>query len=243
MNRIRLFFPVIMVFALAAGCTAYKRQPVSFKMPAAYPNATEVVGATVAARAYADVEEAKEAFGFDIRSAGLYPVQVIFDNTGDHSLQVEPSQTFLVDGGGNLWPIIDSGLAYDRVTKKSEMSRIGGAGVKTGLLTGAAGALLGAAIGIVSGENVLAAAGKGAALGGAIGATAGGAHAATSGADARAEIAQDLRGKSLENKAISPGSIAHGFIFFPGEAQGTGELRLQLRVIETGDLSTIRLAF
>ena len=94
----------------------------------------------------------------------------------------------------------------------------------------------------MSGENVLESAGKGAALGGAIGATAGGAQAATSGAGARAEIAQDLRGKSLENKAISPGSIAHGFIFFPGEAEGAGELRLQLRVMETGDLSTIRLA-
>jgi hypothetical protein len=234
---------VIMILSLAVGCTTYKRQPVSFKMPAAYPNATEVAGATVAARAYHDPKEAKEAFGFDIRSAGLYPVQVIFDNTGDHVLQVEPSQTFLIDGEGNLWSILDSSLAYDRVTEKSEMSRIGKEGAKTGLLTGAAGAFLGAAIGIVAGENVLSAAGKGAALGGAIGATAGGAHAAASGREARAEIAQDLRGKSLENKAIPPGSIAHGFIFFPGEAEGAGELRLQLRVTETGDLSTIRLAF
>ena len=233
---------IIIVFFFAAGCTTYKRQPVSFKMPTAYPNATEVAGATVAAKAYDDPEEAKEAFGFDVRGAGLYPVQVIFDNTGDHSLQIEPSQTFLVDGGGNLWSIIDSSLAYDRVTEKSEMSRIGRAGAKTGFLTGAAGALLGAAIGIVSGENVLASAGKGAALGGAIGATAGGAEAATSGAEARAEIREDLRGKSLENRAIAPGSIAHGFIFFPGEAEGAGELRLQLRVMETGDLSTIRLA-
>jgi len=232
-----------MVFFLVAGCTTYKRQPVSFKMPTAYPNATEVAGATVAAKAYDDPEEAKEAFGFDIRGAGLYPVQVIFDNTSDHSLQIEPSQTFLIDGGGNLWSIIDSSLAYDRVTKKSELSRIGRRGAKAGFLTGAAGALLGAAIGIVSGENVLVSAGKGAALGGAIGATAGGAQAATSGTDARAEIAEDLRGKSLENRAIPPRSIAHGFIFFPGEAQGAGELRLQLRVIETGDLSTARLAF
>ena len=233
---------IIIVFFFAAGCTTYKTQPVSFKMPAAYPNATEVAGATVAAKAHDDPEEAKEAFGFDVRGAGLYPVQVIFDNTGDHSLQIEPSQTFLVDGGGNLWSIIDSSLAYDRVTEKSELSRIGREGAKTGFLTGAAGALLGAAIGIVSGENVLVSAGKGAALGGAIGATAGGAKAATSGAEARAEIREDLRGKSLENRAIPPGSIAHGFIFFPGEAEGAGELRLQLRVMETGDLSTIRLA-
>jgi len=211
-------------------------------MPAAYPNATKVAGATVAARAYSDPKEAKEAFGFDIRGAGLYPVQVIFDNLSDHSLQVEPSQTFLVDGEGNLWSIIDSGLAYDRVTKKSELSRIGRRGAKAGILTGAAGALLGAAIGIVSGQNVLKAAGKGAALGGAIGASAGGARAAASGADAAAEVAEDLREKSLENQAIAPRSIAQGFIFFPGEAKGPGELRLQIRVIETGEIHTIRLA-
>jgi len=226
---------------LVAGCTTYKRQPVSFKMPAAYPNAIKVAGATVAAKAYDNPKEAKEAFGFDIRGAGLYPVQVIFDNLSDHSLQIEPSQTFLIDGEGNLWSIVDSSLAYDRVTEKTKMSRIARAGVKPGILSGAAGALLGAAIGIISGENVLKAAGKGAALGGAIGATAGGVQAATSGADARAEIADDLREKSLENEAIAPRSIAHGFIFFPGEAKGAGELRLQLRVIETGDIYTIRL--
>ena len=143
MIRRELYIFVIMILSLAAGCTTYKRQPVSFKMPAAYPNATEVAGATVAAKAYDDPEEAKGAFGFDVRGAGLYPVQVIFDNTGDHSLQIEPSQTFLVDGGGNLWSIIDSSLAYDRVTEKSELSRIGREGAKTGFLTGVAGALLG----------------------------------------------------------------------------------------------------
>jgi hypothetical protein len=231
----------VIALVLASACTSYKRQPVSFKMPSAYPNATEVAGATVAAKAYHDPKEAREAFGFDIRRAGLYPVQVIFDNLGDYSLAVEASQTFLVDGQGNLWSIIDSSLAYDRVKETSELARIGKEGARTGLLTGAAGALLGAAIGIVSGEKVLEAAGKGAVIGGAIGATAGGASAATSGEEARAEIARDLREKSLENKAIPPHSIAHGFIFFPGEAEGAGELRLQLWVVETESLLTIRL--
>lgn len=239
-NKSCAFF--VIIFLLLGGCTTYKRQPVPFKMPAAYPNATKVAGATVAARAYNDPKEAKEAFGFDIRGAGLYPVQVIFDNLSDHSLQIEASQTFLVDGEANLWSIVDSGLAYDRVTKKSELSRIGKGGAKAGILAGAAGALLGAAIGIVSGQNVLKAAGKGAALGGAIGASAGGARAAASGANAAAEVAEDLREKSLENEAIAPRSIAQGFIFFPGEAKGPGELRLRVRVIETGDIHTIRLA-
>jgi hypothetical protein len=79
-------------------------------------------------------------------------------------------------------------------------------------------------------------------MGAAIGATLGGAKAATSEGEARAMISEDLEEKSLQNKAILPHSTAHGFMFFPGEAKGAGELRLQLRVVETGDLYTIRLA-
>jgi hypothetical protein len=242
MTRRTVFAWSIAILFLIAACTSYKRQVVPLKMPAAFPNATKVAGATVAARAYDEPRDAKEAFGWDIRGAGLYPVQLIFDNLGDYSLEIEPSQTFLIDGENNMWPILDSSLAYDRATTKSDMSRIAKAGVKPGILAGAAGALLGAAIGIVSGENVGEAAGKGAALGAAIGATIGGADAAGSEGEARAEISDDLMGKSLENRAIMPRSIAHGFIFFPGEAKGAGELRLQLRVVETGDLYTIRLA-
>ena len=211
-------------------------------MPASYPNATKVAGATIAAKAYDDPKDAKEAFGWDIRGAGLYPVQVIFDNLSDHSMEIESSQTFLIDGENNLWSILDSSLAYDRATEKSDMARTAKAGVKPGILAGAAGALLGAAIGIVGGQNVGEAAGKGAALGAAIGATMGGARAASTEGEARARISEDLAGKSLENKAIVPRSIAHGFIFFPGEANGAGELRLQLRVVGTGALYTIRLA-
>lgn len=242
MKHNRFSFTALVVIALACACTSYKQQPVSFKMPSAYANATSVAGATVAAKAYHDREEAKAAFGFDIRSAGLYPVQVIFDNTGDSALQIEPSQTFLVDGEKNMWSIIDSGLAYERVKDKSEISRIGKGAAKTGILGGAAGAVLGAAIGIVSGQNVLESAGKGAAVGGAIGATAGGAHSALTGDEARAEIREDLAEKSLENRPIEPQAVAHGFIFFPGEAKGAGELRLQLRVMGTGEIHTVRLS-
>jgi hypothetical protein len=122
------------------------------------------------------------------------------------------------------------------------MSRIGKGGVKPGLLSGAAGALVGAAVGIVMGENVGASAGKGAAVGAAVGATLGGAEAAASEGEARAAISEDLEAKTLENKAIEPHSIAHGFIFFPGEARGAGELRMQVRIVETKERHTVRFA-
>ncbi len=238
----RLLACCIVMLVLLGGCASHKRQIVPFKMPSAYPNATKVAGATVAARAYDDAQEAEQAFGWNIRSAGLYPVQVIFDNLGDHALEIEPSQTFLIDGENNLWPVLDSSLAYDRVTQKTDMAHIAKSSIKPGILAGAAGALLGAAIGIVSGENVAQAAGTGAALGAALGATMGGANAAASPGEARAMISEDLEEKALENKPILPQAISHGFIFFPGEAKGAGELRLQLRVVDTGDLYAIRLA-
>ncbi|MDY6952957.1 MAG: hypothetical protein SWE60_15715 [Thermodesulfobacteriota bacterium] len=239
----RTFFSCFMVILfVVAGCAGHQTQVVPFKMPEAYSNATKVAGATIAAKAYDDPQQAKKAFGWDIRNAGLYPVQVVFDNLGDHSLEIEPSQTFLIDGEKNLWSILDSSLAYDRVTQKTEMARIGKGAIKPGLLSGAAGALVGAAVGIVVGENVGASAGKGAAVGAAVGATLGGAEAAASEGEARAAISQDLEAKALENKAISAHSIAHGFIFFPGEAKGAGELRMQLRVVETGELHTVRFS-
>lgn len=239
--RLKVWLSCMVVLALVCACAGHKQQVVPFKMPAAYPNATKVAGATVAARAYDGAGEAKKAFGWDIRGAGLYPVQVIFDNLGDHPLEIEPSQTFLVDGENNLWPILDSSVVYERVTRKSEPSRVLKGGARSGFWAGAAGALLGAAIGIVSGENVGEAAGKGAALGAAVGATLGGAEKLSAEDRARAVISEDLEEKSLENKAILPHSIAHGFIFFPGEAKGKSELRLQLRVVDTGDLYVLRL--
>src|SRR4030042_2084990 len=117
------------VLLLAAGAR-YERQGVPFKMPAAYPNAAAVAGATIAAKAYDNPEEASAAFGFDIRGAGILPVQMIFDNTGSHPLEVLAEKTLLVDEENNLWPILDQGLAYDRLAGKTRLGRGGPAGAQ-----------------------------------------------------------------------------------------------------------------
>jgi len=52
--------------------------------------------------------------------------------------------------------------------------------------------------------------------------------------DARREIISDLNKKSLDNKAVKPGSLAFGFIFFPGEAASAKKLRLRLKEVDTG---------
>jgi hypothetical protein len=222
---------VIAILFMFSCATRYKAKPMPFKSPASYPNATVAAGATIGARAYADPGEAKEAFGFDILGAGMLPVQVVFDHQGEQALEIRPEQTFLEDRAGNLWPILSREIAYDRATRYAETHEIFEEGTKNAFWGAAAGAIIGAAIGIVSGNNIASAAGKGAALGGAAGATLGGVKGATSG-DARRTVIDDLQNKSLQNKAIHPGGLAFGFLFFPAEARTARELRLQ--IIESG---------
>jgi hypothetical protein len=233
---------VLILLLIIAGCSPYTQQVVPFKMPAAFSNMTQVAGIQIGAMAYTDPNEAQNAFGFDIRGAGLLPVQVVLDHKGTSAVEINPAQTFLIDHQNNLWPVLDKRLAYERVARYSEMGQIGSGAVKHGFLGATAGALIGAAIGIVAGRNVGEAAARGAAVGAAAGATAGGASAYEAGR-ANQDIAIDLRNKSLESRPIQPMEIAHGFIFFPGEASSAKELRLQLREVGSGRFLNLALPF
>ncbi len=239
-KHIFLSFIFMMLVLLVAGCsTSYKATPLPFKAPSAYGNLAVVAQAQVGAKAYADPEEAKSAFGFDIRGAGMLPVQVVFDNLGPHFLEIDGTQTFLEDETGNLWPILSTKIAYDRATKYAQTKKIFKEGAYSGFLGAAAGSIIGAAVGIASGDNIGELMGKGAAVGAAAGATIGGTQGYASSNAARREIVTDLKEKSLQNKAISPKSMAHGIIFFPGEAKSAKNLRLKITETDTGKIHVI----
>ncbi len=243
MKRLRIISCTIIFFIFTAACgTGYKAKPLPFKDPAAYPNTREVAGALVAARAFVDPDEANEAFGFDIRGAGMLPVQVVFDNQGPHSLEINPEQTFLEDGEYNLWPILTRNIAYERATKYAKTKQIFREGAYHGFLGATAGALIGAAVGIVAGGDVGGSIGKGAVIGAAAGGTMGGIKGYSSD-EARRAVIDDRRQKPLQTKSIAPGGLAHGFIFFPGEAQSAGQLRLQIVESDTGSTHTLLLDF
>ena len=242
MKKLKNISILVGILILAVGCaTAYKATPLPFRAPASYPNATQIEGedAIVGAQAFSDPKKAEEAFGFDIRSAGMLPVQVVFENEGNRSFRINPEQTFLEDEAGNLWPILTDRLAYERATKHSQTQQIVKEGAYSGVLGAAAGAIIGAAIGIVAGENVGSAIGKGAAVGAAAGATIGGAKGYGSD-DARRSVVTDLKQKSLENKPIRKG-LSYGVIFFPGEAKSAKQLRLQLKDTDTGEVHVLKL--
>lgn len=224
---------IFIVFILAACSTAYKAKPLPFKDPGSFENSQEALGVVIAARAYVDFKEAKEAFGFNIRKAGMLPVQVIFDNKGTNTLMIDPSQTFLEDKENNIWPILEKNFAYERATKYAQTKEIFKEGSYNAFLGATAGALIGAAVGIVTGDDIATSAGKGAAAGAAAGGVIGGAGAYSSN-DATNAITNDLRQKSLQTKSIEPQSLAHGFILFPGEAKSAKQLRLKIIDVDTG---------
>jgi hypothetical protein len=139
-----------------------------------------------------------------------------------------------------MWNILDRRTAYDRVERSTEYARIAGGAGRRSILGAAGGALVGAALGVLTGDNVGTAATRGAAVGAAGGAIFGGAEAAGS-SDATRQIARDLATKELENRTIQPGSLARGFLFFPGEAPSAAQLRLQLKESDTGKAYTVLL--
>lgn len=236
-----LFLTVVLILITACSA-AYKQKPLPFRTPASYPNAIEVSGTTIGAKAFDNKKEAKEAFGFAIRDAGLLPVQLVLENQGIHPLSINAGQTFLEDEAGNLWPILDKKIAYERTTKYAETKEIFKEAAYSGFLGATAGAIVGAAVGIISGENLAEAAGKGAAVGAAGGALFGGAKGMVSN-DVRKEIIDDLKKKSLEEKPVQPGILTFGFLFFPGEAKTAKHLRLQLKETDTGKLHVVKFDF
>jgi hypothetical protein len=233
MRKVASLLSMILVLS---GCTGYKSQIVPFRPPEGYANHNQVSGVTLGCEAYPDKKAAKKAFGFDIRGAGLLPVQLVLDNKSGQALQLDSSQSFLVDAEGYYWPIVSNNAAYDRLENSTQLASFFGKGAGKGALIGAAaGGLLATALGIVSGSNVAGFLGKGAAMGGAAGAVIGG---TSEGGSSKREyrISEDLRDKGLEGKVIPDQHLANGFLFFPGEAKSAKELRLQWRERESGQL-------
>ncbi|KAF0218339.1 MAG: hypothetical protein FD174_2956 [Geobacteraceae bacterium] len=239
--KLKLMVYLILPIFVLSGCTAYKTQYAGFRPPEGYPGYQVVDGVSIGGEAYADKDEAEKAFGFDIKGAGLLPVQIVLDNKSGKSLEIVPTQSFLVDSGGRYWNLIPTNIAIDRLDKSTELAAFLGKGAGKGAILGAvAGTILGAAIGIVSGKNVGSALGKGAAIGAAGGAIIGGVKEGTS-SEREYRITDDIRAKSLEGKVIPGDSLANGFLFFPGEADTAKELRLQYREKESGQSHTVVL--
>ena len=232
---------LLMIAAHLSACATYESRSVSFRPPQDYANFKDSFGLMVGAESFADAKLAEQAFGFDIRAAGLLPVQVVIDNQTGQDVEVVSGQTFLIDDTSRYWKILTNREAVERVQKTTEGGAIVGGAGKGAALGGAAGALLGLAIGIVSGHDVGGSVVKGGVLGGAGGAVIGGANKAGDDRQLEAKIIDDVRTKGVEGKIMQADALASGFIFFPGEAPSARELRLQVRFRGDGRLQTLNL--
>ncbi|MDN5851062.1 MAG: hypothetical protein L0H63_15750 [Nitrococcus sp.] len=221
-----------------AGCTTYGERVAPVPLPSAQDGAVEVEGARILARAFVDPKAAEQAFGFNIRSAGLLPVQIVIDNQSGQTIAVQPQQTLLIDQQGNAWPLLSIDRAEQRVQSTVAQGESIKAGAKSSLLAGLAGAVAGAAIGVVTGRDVGAYTAKGAAGGAAIGAIGGGFSRYS---NVGHDIRQDMEQQSFGNAVIHEGELAHGYLFFPGknEAETAQSLRLALRIGESTHIVNI----
>ncbi|MDR2142604.1 MAG: hypothetical protein LBR11_12630 [Deltaproteobacteria bacterium] len=206
--------------ALALGCCLfllacapehqYRAQPI--RSANAYANRKDVQGAIIAAEAIYDDRLLTERFGYNLKKAGVIPVNLIIQNNGDNVLVLMPG-TEMKDENGADWDV----LPQDRVIRRVADYTRGGVSTKEGVgrtLKGAiAGAVLGAAVGVATGSNVGSAAGKGAAIGGALGVSS--SVLGMGGKDNTAEVAQDYSSLALQQSSVGPGESVHGFLFFP----------------------------
>lgn len=233
-----VFFFLVLLLLFSPSC-AYRERVQPIVLPAASNNYVIVDGVQISAEAFADKKNAEESFGFDIRSAGLLPVQIVFQNDGERAVSLVAEQTFLVDSKKQAWPVNSLDRTYSRVEKHADVGEAAAGAVKPAFLFGAAGVLAGLAVGIVTGENIGEAMGKGAAIGAAAGAVGGG---VTGYQDARGKIKKDLSQKALVNREILPGQIGYGMLFFPGYAEEAHDAaQLRLTVTFSGEIHTVTL--
>ncbi|WP_188055543.1 glycine zipper family protein [Oryzomonas rubra] len=233
---------VMVIAAHLTGCVAYQSRSVPFLAPQDNATSLKVNGLSVGAEAFADPAKADDAFGFDVRSAGLLPIQLVLDNQSGQGVEVMAAQTFLIDSNNRYWKVLTQGEAIGRVDTATAGGAIGSGAGKGAMYGAAAGSILGLALGVVSGHRAGSAAITGGVLGAAGGAVIGGASKADD-REERARIAGDVREKVIEGKAIPAGSLASGFIFFPGEAQSAKALRLQIRFRSSGVQQILLLPF
>ncbi len=241
-NRFFLIFPLYCLSLLIlAGCATYGNNVAPVPLPSYQPGHVTIDKVNLIARVYLNPKVAQKRFGFDIRGAGLVPVQIVIDNQSKKDVEIVPSQTFLIDTQGNAWPLLSAKEAYNRIKNHVQMGQTAISTVKPAALLGAAGALVGFAIGVVSGHNVGQSVAKGAVIGATAGALGGG---ATGYANVESEIKHDLISKSLQNRAIRAGELAHGFLFFPGnkqELKTARSLRLAIKIGSQEKIVTLPL--
>ncbi len=236
-NTISLLTLISLLLTITA-CSTYGDKVAPVPLPSEQTGGLEVNDVGLYAEAYLQQNAAEQAFGFDIRGAGVLPVRFVLDNQSPGDVEIRGDQTFLIDQENQAWPLLSYDQAYRRVNEHVELGETAKGAAKPAVLLAATGALVGAAVGVVTGDS----AGEGAARGAAAGAAAG---AVIGGAKRYQEVGQEIRENlahdSFDNRSIESGDIAHGFLFFPGDQEIASLDALRLSINIDGKPQIIKL--
>jgi hypothetical protein len=172
-----------------------------------------------------DSRQLSQLFGFDLKKAGVIPVQVKIRNTGNSDITVRSGST-MTDEHGQTWEVLPSSAVFQRIDDYTSGSLSMEEGAKRTLMWGLAGAVVGAAVGVAGGTDVGTAVGKGAAVG--AGAGAASAMVGLGKKDTSEDVERDFSERSLESRIIEPGQEVTGYLYFPSESALPKNLRLNL---------------
>ena len=231
---------LLVIAVLLSACVTYSSHSVSYRSPKEYRNYQETYGFMVGAESFADKKNAEKAFGFDVRAAGLLPVQVVINNKSGQGVDVVSGQTFLIDGSNRYWKLLTHREAVDKVKKAAEAGIITSVAGKGASWSSVASALMGPAIRVVSARDAASVMVK-SDVSNSGGDVAGGVGKAVDDTQREVKIAEDIREKGVEGKILSAESLASGFMFFPGEVSAVSEIRMQIKFRDTGRIQTLNL--
>jgi hypothetical protein len=224
---------------LLASCATYEYRAVPVRPISSYPGQASVGGAQIGALAFYDSRVLADNFGFDLKKAGVVPVQVMISNHSGSTVTVLEGAR-MEDVNGNQWELLPSEIVFHRINDYTEGSLDGRAGVRRTLTWGLAGAIVGAAVGAVGGTNIGEAAAKGAAVGGAAGAASSLMGAGTE-QDTSEDVVRDFSARTMEHRSVQPGTEVSGLLYFPAEAAQPRRLILPLSAGGYSHTATLNL--
>ena len=114
-NPFRFGLALLALAGLISGCDSKPANTDAVPLPEYQAPPITEDGIRLQALAYLERQQSEASFGFDIRSAGLLPVQVSIDNRSGAEVKIIPRQTFLIDQDDQAWPLLTTYQAFKRL--------------------------------------------------------------------------------------------------------------------------------
>lgn len=223
MRRLLFFVLTFLLTVIPVYGDTLEVSDVPFMLPENMRGHQDYEGLVVAVVPIATSEHSNRIFGFDMKEAGVLPVQVVMHNTGTKSFVITARQFFGITYEGTYHSALSAGAVGYRIKDVSVGSNVATQATVQGFWGAALGAGVGAGVGLLTGDL-----GSGAATGAIIGGGAGVLSGVGDGLsdDWTEKYKQQLAGQTLGNSDLHPGDIRSGFIYLP--SKGYCKLRVKL---------------